>query len=338
MLRAATVALALAPALARHRLEPADGRLIHAAGQDSYNFENYTAYQMQYNQAPAVSMFYLGLDSLNSTPAGTLAPWFANLIVRLEGDAAPDNAFIAVQLGLQLPLNGEERRVADGEYDAAIEALRYALVALARPVWLRIGYEMNGIWNNYTASTYVGAWRRITAVLRADPVLNLSVATVWDGSCDTKTDPTPYWPGNDDQVDWQGVNIFSSNSAPTHAGTNSCIWYWLTDSAAAGFPLLVGESTPRGRNTSDAGTLAAWHAPFLSLLQANEVIKLFSYIDENWDAVPRWKGWGESRIEVAHPNLQAAWRTSLAAPSLIHRSQKAALLALLGLPADVFEY
>ena len=35
----------------------------------------------------------------------------------------------------------------------------------------------------------------------------------------------------------------------------SCLWYWFTDAAAAGLPIMVGESTPRGLLTSDAATL-----------------------------------------------------------------------------------
>jgi hypothetical protein len=274
-------------------------------------------------------MFYLGLDSLNSTPRGTLAPWFAAASASLAADAAPDGAFIAMQLGLELPLNGGERRVADGELDNAIEALRFALVSLARPVFLRIGYEFNGPWNNYSAPTYVQAFRRIAAVLHADKLLNSTVALVWDGSCDTKIDPTPFWPGVD-VVDWQGVNLFTDGSAPVDV-PGSCVDAWLTDSAAAGLPLMIGESTPRGLFTDRADTLDRWVTPYLNLLTSRRP-GLFSYIDENWEAVPRWKGWGDSRIETATPAIQSSWGATLARPEFLHRMDKEAFLAVLGIP------
>jgi hypothetical protein len=268
-----------------------------------------------------------------------VAPFFTQLEALLEADAAPDGAFIILQLGLQLPLNGGEALVASGAYDNAIAALRFSLVALARPVYLRVGYEFNGNWNNYSAPSYVGAYRRIAASLHSHPVLNMSVALVWDGSCDTSNDPAPFWPGSD-VVDWQGINIFSDGSAPTATAPQSCLWYWLTDSAAAGLPLLIGESTPRGQSTASAGTLAAWHQPFLQLLsaEAHPNLKLFSYIDEDWDSYARWQGWGDSRIETATPQLQAAWRSFLGGSRLVNRLQKAELLAILRLPPDLFDY
>ena len=197
---------------ALRRLEPAAGRLIHAGGQEPGAFESYSSFLGPLG--PAVRMAYLGLGGLNSTAPGTVAPFFSQLETLLEADAAPDGAFIILQLGLQLPLNGEEALVASGAYDNAIEVLRFSLLDLARPVFLRIGYEFNGVWNNYSAPSYVGAFRRIAAALRSDPVLNLSVALVWDGSCDTKVDPSPFWPG-EQWVDWQGINLFSDGSAPT---------------------------------------------------------------------------------------------------------------------------
>ena len=335
-LRGYPLLLSLACVVARHRLAPPSGTVIHAAGQEPGEFEAYSAFLAPSGVAPAVKMFYLGLASLNTTAPGTLSPWFASAAAALAADAAPDGAFIAMQLGLELPLNGEERRVADGEYANAIEALRFALVALARPVWLRVGYEFNGGWNGYAPATYVGAFRRIAAALHADPTLNQTVALVWDGSCDTAVDPTPFFPGAD-VVDWQGVNLFSDGSAP-EAAAGSCVWYWLTDSAAAGIPLMIGESTPRFLFTNASGTLAKWHAPLLSLLSARRP-GLVSYISGDWTTAEggRWSTWGDSRIQVATDDLKAAWVSGLSQPQFFHRAQRAQLLGMLGLPIDVFD-
>jgi hypothetical protein len=337
LLCAAAALCALQQASARHRLEPPDGRLLHAGGQEPGCFESYSAFLGA--RGPSVKMAYAGLEGLNGTAPGAVPAFFTALASALAADAAPDGAFIALQLGLQLPLNGQEARVAAGEYDAAIEALRAGLVALQRPVWLRIGYEFNGQWNNYAPASFVGAFRRVAAALRADALLNQTVALVWDGSCDTRTDPTPFWPGAD-VVDWQGINLFSAGSSPASASQRgSCPWYWLQDSLQAGLPLMVGESTPRGLNTSDPATLGAWHAPYAALLQGAPNLKLFSYIDQDWEVAEggRWRGWGEARVEVAAPALQAQWRALLGRPALVNRAQRSALLAVLGLPENVFE-
>ena len=327
--------LILPLALARHRLEPLT-RTIHAAGQYPGDFERYTAFLQPQGVAPAVKMYYFGdWASLNAS-TGAQA-WFARVAAELEADAGPDGAFTCVQLGLQLPLNGGEARIANGEYTSALEALRVGLLALQRPIWLRVGYEFNGQWNNYSAATYVGAFRAIAAALHADPVLNLTCALVWDGSCDTTVDPTPFWPGAD-VVDWQGVNIFSSSSAPTTA-PQSCPWYWATDARAAGIPLMIGEATPRGLNTSDPGgrALQAWFEPFLAMLAAFQPA-LISYIDMDWPVEDkRWVGWGDSRLEVpAAAPIAAVWVQELQKPVYAHRANRSTMLALLGIPPDVW--
>ena len=326
-------------ALARQRLEPADGLTLHAAGQYPGDFERYSDFLRPQGVAPSVKMFYFGdWDGLNASSAGAVLPWFTEAAAALVTDGEPDGAFICVQLGLQLPLNGGEARIADGSYDSALEALRVGLLALERPVWLRVGYEFNGAWNNYSAATYIGAFRRIAAVLHADPVLNLTTALVWDGSCDTAVDPTPFWPG-EDVVDWQGVNIFSGGSAPT-TQPQSCPWWWATDSRAAGFPLLIGESTPRGLNTSDpAGrALEVWFEPFLGMLDAFRPA-LVSYIDMEWHAEdPRWVGWGDSRLEVpAAAPIAAVWVQELSKPVYANRANRTIMLRLLGIPDNAWD-
>lgn len=320
------------PVLARRRLEPPAGRTLHAAGQEAGAFESYSSFMG--SLGPSVSMCYFGdFNALNSTTAGTPNPWFTALRDKLDADGAPDGAFILPQLGLQLPLNGGEAAVADGRYDAALETLRLSLLVLERPVFLRVGYEFNGQWNGYAPASYIGAFRRIAGVLHGDPTLNASVALVWDGSCDTSRDPTPFFPG-DDVVDWEGVNIFRQGSAPV-AKPQSCLWYWLTDSRAGGYPLMIGESTPRGLYTQNASTWDAWHAPYLEIV-TTYAPALISYIDENWEAVPRWKGWGDSRIEAFAPQLGDKWKAAVGEPQFANRMGRAQMLALLGVPADLW--
>lgn len=266
---------------------------------------------------------------------GTVAPWFVEVFAGLVADAGVDDAFIVPQIGLQLPLKGEERRVADGEFDNAIAALVLGLRHLARPVFLRIGYEFNGPWNAYAPVSYIGAYRRIAAQIRGDQALNLSTALLWDGSCDTDVNPTPFFPGGD-VVDWQGVNLFSGKSDPSATAPQSCLWYWLTDSAAAGTPLMIGESTPRGRNATDAATWS-WFSAVVTLLDKNPVVQLFCYIDTNWitDEGGRWPGWGDSRIEVPGAAVVGGrWMQELAKPRWANRANQTELLALLGAPGD----
>jgi hypothetical protein len=89
-------------------------------------------------------------------------------------------------------------------------------------------------------------------------------------------------------------------------------------------------------NASAESTYHSWHAPFLALLAQHENVKAFSYIDQDWEAVPRWKGWGDSRIEVASELLQASWKGALSGGMVVNRAQRSELLSILGVPPGVF--
>lgn len=325
-----------ATATARARLAPPFGRVLHGGGQEPGCFESYSSYLGALG--PSVKMFYLGLSGLNSTPSGTTPQWFNDTLTSLESDAGVDDAFLIPQIGLELPLNGAEALVASGAYDNAITALINGLRLLARPVYLRIGYEFNGMeWNGYLPKSYIGAYRRIAAAIRGDAMLEPNTALVWDGTCDSKTDPTPYYPGYD-VVDWQGINIFSGASGPV-ANEGSCLWYWLSGNAASGTPLLIGESTPRGFNSSDPNMWSQWFVPFLKNLNDYPIIGLVSYIDQDWTTAEggRWKDWGDSRVEIAAAQgvVGDNWKNELKTSSRwVNRANKSTILKLLGLPSQ----
>eukprot|EP01045_Picozoa_sp_COSAG04_P028369 COSAG04_NODE_4382_length_2128_cov_4.918186_3_plen_136_part_00 len=94
-----------------------------------------------------------------------------------------------------------------GAYDGALREFADAIPRLGRPMFLRIGYEFNGHWNNYTAGGYIAAWRRLVAAIGKVPRAREATATVWDMSCDavrghdgcTSAEEcfAEYWPGDD---------------------------------------------------------------------------------------------------------------------------------------------
>lgn len=327
------ISLLLPQAHAVRRLHPPPGVVLHGGGQYPGNFESYSSYLG--SSGPSIKMFYYGdWAGLNATPPNTVNPWFSNVSQQLSVDAGPDGAFICPQIGLFL---GDEKLIASGAYDTALESLRFNLLSLSRPIFLRVGYEFNGPWNGYAPQSYVAAFRRLATVLHSDPTLNQTLALVWDGSCDTTVDPTPFFPG-DDVVDWQGVNIFTSGSAPA-APPQSCLWYWITDSQAGGFPLMIGESTPRGLFTNQSSTWERWFAPFASLINQHRP-GLVSYIDMDWEHTDgtRWAGWGDSRVEVGlDSGVGPKWKGVVSNSAVFfNRANKTCVCALLGLNPALF--
>ncbi len=59
-------------------------------------------------------------------------------------------------------------QINEGQYDKALAQFAAAAPLLGRPFFLRLGYEFNGHWNNYSARDYKRAWQRIESFLAAN--------------------------------------------------------------------------------------------------------------------------------------------------------------------------
>ena len=267
------------------RLEPR-GALVHGAGQSFP--ETFAAYwnTMPAARRPLVYMDYRGLEDLSDN-------WAYELKTTL---LKYPNAYVIPHVGLEMTnLQGDhyEHRVAAGDYDQQITNLVEGLRRLALPVYLRIGYEFNGLtWNGYQPAPYKQAFIRITQKLRA---ANLEVATVWDASIDGIFD---YYPG-DEYVDWFGMNIFRAAS--------------FRDTSLPGFfnvarmrrkPVMIGETTPHQIGAQGgAASWNGWFVPFFDFLRNNDVVKQFNYINWDWGYWSRlyglpWADWGDARLET----------------------------------------
>lgn len=150
---------------------------------------------------------------------------------------------------------------------------------------------------------------------------------MWDYSCD---DPeshwAPFYPG-DDVVDWHGVNVFSKTSAPNA----SCTTAFVAQAAAKGFPVVIGESTPR---TVGAGApWGDWFAPYFDQLLAHPAVQAFCYIDWLWTNTTRWPSWGDARIEQFPTMTGNRFRATVTDPprNIFNGAGEAAVRALLGL-------
>ncbi len=151
---AAIAGATAATVAARRRLQPVTaGTILHGGGSGEEDFRPYFTFMdiaagsSSSSLAPILYMTYLGLDSLNNTQNGTVNQWFTDLNSTLAAYGPSDTIFLVPQIGLSLPHNGGEEKVANGSYDNAIAAFVNGLAALApRPAYIRIGYEANGPW------------------------------------------------------------------------------------------------------------------------------------------------------------------------------------------------
>lgn len=286
------------PRISGHRrLEPLGNKVIHGAGQDPEAFRQY--FESVGEHKPEIFMTYVALKA----DMPTYFQW-----LKQELDAY--FPFVLVpQIGLHFTgdardPNAEphyEHQVADGQLDGQIQAFCEGLRLLERPAYVRIGFEFNGSWNGYEPETYKAAWLRVVNAFREHHLDN--VAAVWcyfplpgkrEHEQGIDRDYLAYYPG-DDYVDWWSIDLFSIEE---FSRDNTLAF--MKDAEARGFPVMIGESTPRWVGGVKGGeeTWKKWFVPYFSFIRTQPCVKAFCYISWNWAEYPVWSDWGDARIWV----------------------------------------
>jgi hypothetical protein len=208
-----------------------------------------------------------------------------------------------LQIGLQLPLRNllELRKIGAGEYDTKIQSIARVYGALPQDIFLRIGYEFDGIWNDYDPEAYIAAFRRIVENFRQANVAN--VALVWNSytpanNVEQRTidgqivefNKFAWYPG-DQYVDWFSFNVWGDDSASDTDPSFDAGWY-MQQAADHQKPVLIGEASYRAKTYS----WTEWFEPFFDSLKRSGV-KGFQYINWNWPVYPSpdWKSWADGK-------------------------------------------
>jgi hypothetical protein len=284
---------------------PPSGKTVLTVGQYKDSIDGYVAGT---GDSPGGTMVY---TNIAAPTLGLVVP-FANV-----GDGTQDMqhylaAYPNATVNVGLYLVDQLDNINLGVHDTNIDLLADLLSDADRPVYLRIGYEFDGPWNHYEPGPFVLAWQRIVNRFRAKGVTN--VAFVWHSATSLYgrwgNHPIDAWYPGDCYVDWGGVSIFDQ---PYQGTAGWALVNELVDFAHAhGLPALIAESTPIGKHTptDDAQTLwDQWYGPVFDFI-ATKDIRLFSYINANWEGYGNWPGWGDSRVEQ-NPALKAMWLTKV---------------------------
>ncbi|HMN47224.1 MAG TPA: glycosyl hydrolase [Povalibacter sp.] len=321
------------------RFAPPADRTLLIVGQELGSVADYVQHCTQC-PAPAGVTTYLGFYDLLSAADG-----FGGLGEDAAGHSAPDADWgagatsaarmlaqfpdAALVLGLDIS-NGRRKdglaQIGHGLHDDKIERLATFLRAAQRPVFLRIGYEFDGMWNQgyEVRATYIAAYRRIVDGLRARQANN--VAFVWQASASPIDDVLEHgkreklrdWYPGAAYVDWVGLSWFLRPKAQPGATRTrvpdqlELAQEVLEFARAAGKRVMIAESTPQGYDLSTltrsnispiwdgaphADTVkrsadeiwAEWYEPLLSFIDANRaLIGAFAYINARWDDQPMW--------------------------------------------------
>jgi glycosyl hydrolase family 26 len=169
-------------------------------------------------------------------------------------------------------------RLADilsGRFDGMIRERAREVRALAAPVFLRWGWEMNGNWSSHDGShngadtsngprAYVAAWRRIHDLFAAAGATN--AAWVWspnagDVPAASWNHWTHYYPG-DAYVDWVGIDGYNWGTTQPWSSWSSfaSLVRPIYSDYAGKKPIMIAETASAERGGDKAGWLDAVRA------------------------------------------------------------------------------
>ena len=235
--------------------------------------------------------------------------------------------------------------IARGKHDNEIRRLATFFKSIRNPVYLRIGYEFDGVWNKGYENTrnYIAAYRRIVDVLRSQKVTR--VQYVWQASAspvddiiEGKHEDIRRWYPGDRYVDWVGLSWFL---APDKAVKGARSQRQLADEVLAfarakNKPVIIAESAPQGYDLNQLTTAnispvwdgkagenrkevtaekiwQSWFSPFFAYIRENkQAIKAVSYINADWESQALWSSpysngyWGDSRVQ-SNPEISRRW-------------------------------
>jgi hypothetical protein len=311
------------------KFEPPSGTTILFIGQTKGEIEDYSVRAGVGN--PAGYMVYTSLDSLQGLSEPFVGSGCQEAGVQDLNGLAREFPGSAAQIGLNIV--GQLPSINNGQMDDQIRKLAMRLREIRQPVFLRIGYEFDGPWNRYEPEGYRRAFRRIVSIFRGrsiegqriDPIHN--VAFVWhSGAWKTYGDhPLIAWYPGDRYVDWIGVSWFGLATEDANKISDGARAVALSFARQHRKPMMIAESTPRKYSPpTQPESWARWYAPIFRWIAEND-IKGFSYINQNWEAQQMWGNpdcksemdWGESRVQVQESAVLMPWQKEIAKPRFL---------------------
>ena len=273
------------------KFAPEDGKKLLIIGQDLGSVGGLATHSNGYVDnvdchIPAGVTSYTSIGSLDGLTVQ--ANWGAG-DVRAQSyleEETFDNSFIVIGLYMVDLLEA----TSDGNLDNNIRNLANWTKGQDRPVFIRIGYEFEGPWNNYTPNAFKNAWQHFVHIFDEEEVKN--AAYVWQSAGLNYSNISDWYPG-DEYVNWVGYSQFDG----TNMGQSIKNFAIQHDK-----PIMIAEAAPRvdlGAGNG-IGHWNNWYVPLFNEIYDNDRIKAFAYINADWDNQPMWtgQGWGDSRVQV----------------------------------------
>lgn len=196
------------------------------------------------------------------------------------------------------------KRAGDGEFDQVVRDFSAWAKRAQRPIYLRIGYEFDGVHNALEPTDYVRAYRRIVDIMRAEGADN--IAFVWHSYAAAPYgghDLSAWWPG-DAYVDWVGISLFGHMYSQTPSRELEAVFEMAKQKRK---PVMIAESSPvNGIDVNSDAVWRSWFVNFFSLTYARN-IKAISFINEDWTRFDfPGLNWSDARLQN-NARVAEAW-------------------------------
>jgi hypothetical protein len=304
--------------------EPPDGECLFILGQaDEQAMDAYVAL-MDSTLLPAGFAFYTSLSG--SITQNDMARYKSYL------DKYPNTV---LQLAIWTGSRDYEYpgyyldEIIDGDHDASIFALANACKEFNKPIFIRFGYEFDGSHNAYPPDKYIAAYKYFVDRMRYLGVTN--VAYVWhswgtdvyyghsefpqyypDLPDSVQINQALWYPG-DDYVDWVAMSIFGSGWGDL--GMNNTVQWLISYAGDHEKPVMIAESaairTSGGTDSDWVIPNTSWFVNVFSLIDNNNSIKAFTYINVDWVADNPSSTWGDTRVQAASQTVFNYWRNEI---------------------------
>ncbi len=357
------------------KFAPADGDIIMIIGQDLGSVRDYS--KSDCCPVPGGVTTYIGLYNIFSeghkyggmgiddkgNPLDYYADWGGGISSLYS--LIQEYPSSAIAIGLSMTENQHPGGLSDliaGKFDGEIKHLAQLMKTHNNPVYLRIGYEFDGMWNAGYGNhkNYIGAYRRVTDIVRAEGADNVSF--VWqsstsptDDSIEGRRENIRDWYPGDEYVDWMAISWFlapdyigeKSNFPSTQNGLademlvfarekNKAVM--VAESAPVSYDLKQGykanhspvwDGKPHQEKQEKSGKQIwdEWFKAYFNYIYENsDVIKATAYINANWDVQGMWSGnyesgyWGDSRVEE-NAYILSKWNEEIGQNKWIHSSE-----------------
>ncbi len=239
----------------------------------------------------------------------------------------------AAQLSLQF--DDREEQITSGAHDVLLTEFGNKFLSINRPLYLRLGFEVNGGWNNYDVNHFIPAFRYIVDFWDNMGVTN--VAYIWNVHImDSPLDYMAWYPG-DNYVHWWSHEVLGPASDPNWNHNAPAVVQsraFCEDAVSRGLPVAIGEASAwftgvgNGQQSWDD-----WFDGYFNHINNPAYgVKAYWHLPHDWTTIPSYETYEDARPSV-DPVVKAYWQTEMNEAQYLHETTPLDL-AIIGWPLE----